>query len=174
MRKKHDYKALLKYMRMLEGGYSFNYICKRFGINEGRLKYLWNLYRTQGTSALHRKQSIKANGELKCQIITDIEKNHLTLVQASLKYGVSAARLYIWHKTAKEQGIDALTGKKRSLPPIMSRPRKKKIEEMTELEHLREEVEYLRMENALLKKVKALVEEREARWREIGQKPSKN
>ena len=105
MRKKHDYKALLKYMRMLEGGYSFNYICKRFGINEGRLKYLWNLYRTQGTSALHRKQSIKANGELKCQIITDIEKNHLTLVQASLKYGVSAARLYIWHKRPKSKAL---------------------------------------------------------------------
>ena len=45
---------------------------------------------------------------------------------------------------------------------------------MTELERLREEVEDLRTENALLKKVKALVEEREARWREIGQKPSKN
>ena len=56
----------------------------------------------------------------------------------------------------------------------MGRPRKKKPEEMTELELLQLRVKELEAENALLKKVKALVEEREARLREIGQKPSKN
>ncbi len=56
----------------------------------------------------------------------------------------------------------------------MGRPKKKKPEEMTELERLRYENECLRTENALLKKVRALVEEREARLREIGRKPSKN
>ena len=56
----------------------------------------------------------------------------------------------------------------------MGRPKKKKTEEMTELERLRYENECLRTENALLKKVRALVEERNARLREIGQKPSKN
>ena len=56
----------------------------------------------------------------------------------------------------------------------MGRPRKKKPEEMTELELLRYENECLKAENALLKKVKALVEEREARLRGIGRKPSKN
>jgi hypothetical protein len=56
----------------------------------------------------------------------------------------------------------------------MGRPRKKKPEEMTELERLRYENECLRAENALLKKVRALVEEREARLRATGQKPSKN
>ena len=126
MRKKHDYEALLKYMRMLEDGFPIDYIHNKFGIGAERLKCLWLQYQKQGISALHRKSYTQPGGELKQQIVSDIEKNHLTLVQASLKYGVSAARLYIWHKTAKEQGIDALTGKKRSLPPIMSRPRKKK------------------------------------------------
>ena len=56
----------------------------------------------------------------------------------------------------------------------MGRPRKKKPEEMTELERLRYENERLRAENALLKKVRALVEERESRLRQIGRKPSKN
>ena len=45
---------------------------------------------------------------------------------------------------------------------------------MDELEKLRKRNEYLEAENALLKKVKALVEEREARLRAIGQKPSKD
>ena len=175
MRKKHDYEALLKYMRMLEGGFSIDYIHNKFGISAERLKCLWLQYQKQGTSALHRKKNIRADGVLKQQIVLDIEKNHLTLVQASLKYGVSATRLSVWLRIAKGQGFDALLiTKKRGRPPGMGRPRKKKPEEMTELERLREENEYLRTENALLKKVKALVEEREARLREIGQKPSKN
>ena len=175
MRKKHEHEALLKYMRMLEEGCSVRSISKKFGINEQRLKYLWTLYQEQGESVLHRKQNIKASGKLKQQIVSDVEKKHLTLLQASLKYNVSAKRLSVWLKIAREKGLDALLiTKKRGRPAVMGRPRKKKIEEMTELERLREEVENLRMENALLKKVKALVEEREARWREIGQKPSRN
>ena len=175
MRKKHDYGALLKYMRMLEDGFSINYIHNKFGIGESRLKCLWLLYQEQGLSVLRRKHYTQTSGELKQQIVSDIEKNHLTLVQASLKYDVSVGRLGIWLKIAREQGLDALLiTKKRGRPPIMGRPKKKMPAEMTELERLREEVEYLRTENALLKKVKALVEEREARLREIGQKPSKN
>ena len=175
MRKKHEHEALLKYMRMLEEGYSVKSISKKFGINEQRLKYLWTLYQEQGESVLHRKQNIKASGKLKQQIVSDVEKKHLTLVQASLKYNVSAKRLSVWLKIVRDQGLDALLiTRKRGRKSNMGRPRKKKTEEMTELERLREENEYLRTENALLKKVKALVEEREARWREIGQKPSKN
>ena len=175
MRKKHDYAALLKYMKMLEDGYSIDHIHKKFGIGNGRLQSLWLLYQQYGTSVLHRKHYAQPSGELKQQIVLDIEKNHLTLVQASLKYGVSTGRLEVWNKIYREQGVDALLlTKKRGRPPGMGRPRKKKPEEMTELERLREENEYLRTENALLKKVKALVEEREARLREIGQKPSKN
>ena len=174
MRKKHDYEALLKYMRMLKDGYSIGSIANKFGINEKQLKYLWLLYQKQGTSVLHRKKNIRADGVLKQQIVSDIEKNHLTLVQASLKYGVSAARLSVWLKIFREQGIDALLiTKKRGRPPGMGRPKKVQQPE-TELERLRREVQELKTENALLKKVKALVEEREARLREIGQKPSKN
>jgi transposase-like protein len=175
MRKKHEREALLKYMVMLKEGRSFRSISDEFGINAERLKCLWILYQTEGESVLRRKRPIKVSEKLKLQIVSDVNKNNLTLVSASLKYGVSARRLSFWLKVAREQGLDvSSTTKERSMKSIMGRPRKKKPEEMTELERLREENEYLRMENALLKKVKALVEEREARWREIGQKPSKN
>ena len=56
----------------------------------------------------------------------------------------------------------------------MGRPKQKTVEQMTELERLQKEVQELRTENALLKKVRALVEERNARLYEIGHKPSKN
>ena len=175
MRKTHDYEALLKYMRMLEDGFPIDYIHNKFGIGAERLKCLWLQYQKQGISALHRKSYTQPGGELKQQIVSDIEKNHLTLVQASLKYGVSATRLSVWLKIARGQGLDALLiTKKRGRPPGMGRPRKKKPEEMTELELLRVRVRQLEIENALLKKVKALVEERKARLRAIGQGQSKN
>ena len=175
MRKKHDYGALIKYMRMLEDGYSIDHIHRKFGIGKGRLQSLWLLYQEHGTSVLRRKPYTKPSGELKQQVVLDIEKNHLTLVQASLKYGVSATRLSVWLKMFREQGIDALLiTKKRGRPPCMGRPRKKKPEEMTELERLRRENHLLKLELEIRKKAQALVEERKARLRAIGRGQSEN
>ena len=56
----------------------------------------------------------------------------------------------------------------------MGRPKKKTVEQMTELEKLQKENQELKTEIALLKKVRALVEERNARLREIGRGSSKN
>ena len=176
-RKKHGYAERLKYMHMLEKGYSIEYIHRKYGINDLLLGSLWARYQSEGPSGLLKKYNVKADYAYKLRVIRDIEENHLTLVQASLKYNVSASQIYVWQKIARTQGYDALAIiRPRGRPPKndMGRPRKKKPEEMTELERLRYENECLKAENALLKKVKALVEAREARLREIGQKPSKN
>ena len=175
--KKHGYAERLKYMHMLENGYSREHIHRHYGISSELLGYLWSRYKSEGANGLLKKQNVRADYKFKLQVIRDIEENHLPLVDASLKYNVSNTQLYQWRKIAKTQGYDALAiTRPRGRPPKndMGRPRKKKLEEMTELERLRYENECLRAENALLKKVKALVEEREARLREIGRKPSKN
>ena len=162
---------------MLDNGCSKNYIHTHYGIDDALLGHLWTRYQSEGPSGLLKKRNVKADYAFKLQVVRDIEENHLTLVEASLKYNVSSSQIRVWQKIARTQGYDALaiTGP-RGRPPKndMGRPRKKKLEEMTELERLRYENECLRAENALLKKVKALVEEREARLREIGRKPSKN
>ena len=175
--KKHGYAERLKYMHMLENGYSREHIHRHYGISSELLGYLWSRYKSEGANGLLKKQNVRADYKFKLQVIRDIEENHLPLVDASLKYNVSNTQLYQWRKIAKTQGYDALAiTRPKGRPPKndMGRPRKKKPEEMTELERLRYENECLRAENALLKKVKALVEEREARLREIGRKPSKN
>ena len=162
---------------MLEDGYSTNYIHIHFGIRKDLLEYLWIRYQAEGSSALLKKKNVKADYTFKLQVLRDIEENHLTLVEASLKYNVSHDRIRVWRNIAQTQGYDTLAiTRPRGRPPKndMGRPRKKKPEEMTELERLRYENECLRAENALLKKVKALVEAREARLKEIGRKPSKN
>jgi len=176
MRKKHTCEDRLKYMKMLEAGYSINYITTHYGISHHLLDVLWGKYQKDGPLALVKKKNIRADGALKERIVRDVQENFLTLYEASVKYDVSVSRLSIWLQTVREKGYTALYEYKRPGRPSkdMGRPKKKKPEEMTELERLRYENECLRTENALLKKVRALVEERNARLREIGQKPSKN
>ena len=162
---------------MLENGFSRNYIERRFGISGELLGYLWTRYRSEGPTGLLKKQNVRADYAFKLEVVRDVEENNVTLVDASLKYNVSASQIKVWLKVARTQGYDALAiTRPRGRPPknAMGRSRKKKPEEMTELERLKYENECLRAENALLKKVKALVEARDARLKEIGRKPSKN
>ena len=171
---KHDYAARLKYMRLLSEGRSFKSIHDEYGINSSLLKVLWEKYQKYGIDGLKKSRNIRADFALKKKIVFDIEKNHLTLHAASLKYGASTQTISVWLKMYRESGLVALEKvKKRGRPPGMGRP-KKNSKPLTEIERLRKEVQELKTENALLKKVRALVEERNARLRAIGQEPSKN
>ena len=82
--KKHGYAERLKYMHMLENGFSRTYIEKHFGIGKKLLGYLWARYRSEGPSGLLKKQNVRADYAYKLQVVRDIEENHLTLVDASL------------------------------------------------------------------------------------------
>ena len=125
---------------------------------------------------MKNKKGVEIDGPLRAQAVREVEGKRLSLQEASEKYGVSSSAIRAWIRIAGEEGYAELYFHQRrtGLLRDMGRPRKKKPEEMTELEQLRYENERLRAENALLKKVRALVEEREARLREIGRKPSKN
>ena len=57
--KKHGYAERLKYMHMLEDGYSTNYIHIHLGIRKDLLEYLWIRYQAEGSSALLKKKNVK-------------------------------------------------------------------------------------------------------------------
>ena len=172
--KKHGYAERLKYVRLIEDGMSFDAIHRKYGINFTLLRVLWAKYQEYGVSGLQKSKNVKADYALKKEIVLDIENNHLTLHAASLKYGASSQRISVWLQQYRKGGLAALYSmKKRGRPPGMDRL-KNNSKPLTEFERLRKEVQELKTENALLKKVRALVEERNARLREIGHGPSKN
>ena len=172
--KKHDYADLLKYMHLLEDGRSIISIHKEYGIDHNQLWVLWQKYQELGPSSLKKTGHIKTDFALRRKIVLDIEEKRLSLRAVSLKYGASPRRICTWLKLYRQHGWAALESiKKRGRPPGMGRPRKKS-KPLTEFERLRKENQELKTENALLKKVRALVEERNARLRAIGQEPSKN
>ena len=109
MLKKHDHSALLKYMHMLEDGYSINYIRTNYGISAELLSKLWILYQKEGAKVLHRQAYTHSDAAFRHKVVLDIENNGISLVQASIKYGVSASRLSIWLRTYRTGGIKALS-----------------------------------------------------------------
>ena len=172
--KKHSLSDYLRYMHMIEDGYSVRYICRHYGSDGKILKVLWHKYQELGIEGLKKRNNFRSTPKIKMQIVLDIEKNHLTLHAASIKYGPSPDTIKKWLRIYRTEGLSGLERiKKQGKPPGMGRPRKNS-KPQTELERLRKEVQELRTENALLKKVRALVEERNARLRAIGQGPSKN
>ena len=174
--KKHSIEDRIKYIKMLKEGYSIDYICNHFGFDHHLLSVLWIKYQEEGPAGLMKKRLIRADGAYREKVIRDIEENCLPLFEAAVKYDVSVSQLKSWRKTVQERGYMALYEKKpRGRPPKdMGRPKKKTVEQMSDLERLQKENQELKTELALLKKVKALVEERKAHLRETGQKPSKN
>ena len=96
--------------------------------------------------------------------------------EISSKHGISSSTLVSWLSKFNKGGKDALASKQPSpreqSKSIMKRLPKEECEK--EIERLRKENERLRAENLLLKKVKALVEERESRNRRIGRGPLTN
>ena len=137
-------------MKLLDEGYPLRQLSRETKIVRSRL-YIWRKrYIYYGEEGLRRKVSIKA----------DLMGKVLPLKDICIKHDVSEAAIYSWCNTEGKQ--------KR---PMAKRNNKAAL---TELEELRARNEYLEAENALLKKVKALVEARDARRKGTGQKPSSN
>ena len=119
------------------------------------LLYEWlDAYRSKGIPGLKPKKKgrSKLPYEERCKIVREYHERELTLHQLSVKYNISESAICTWAKLVERNGFEALASHK----------------------SIRKENERLRLENLLLKKVRALVEEREARNRAIGRKPSKN
>ena len=173
---KNTYEDYLRYIKMIEQGYSIDYICKHNAISHKDLEVLWHKYQKDGPSGLVKKARRLKDGKTREMILREIDAKCLTLPKAAAMYDVSVNTIIRWRRIVEKGGYEALyvgLSETYSARP-MGRPKKKKLEEMTELEHALYENERLRAENALLKKVKALIEEREAQLRNIGRKPSKN
>ena len=94
------------------------------------------------------------------KLFARLKKKHVPLHVASAKYRVARSTLRCWRHIVRREGYEALRevkyGRKYA---SMGRPKKK--EPITELEKLQRENELLRAENAYLKKLRALMTEKE-------------
>lgn len=97
-------------------------------------------------------------GEFKQKVVEDMRENNLGYNETSKKYQLPRNRVQRWERIYLEEGPEGLYLKRRGRASGTGRPIKmdKKVEE-----DLIAEVQRLRMENAYLKKLNALVQQRE-------------
>ena len=174
MYKKHSIEERLLAVQKCLEGYAPRGVGRMLGIKEHYVSEWLERYRQNGIAGLQKRPNKHANFEEKCKIICEYAEKHVPLHRVCAKYHVSLSSVSRWAAAYRKGGYDALRDIKPQGKGRKGMGRPKKQEPQTELERLRYENEYLRAEVALLKKVRALVEEREKRLHEIGRKPSKH
>jgi transposase-like protein len=97
--------------------------------------------------------------EFKMNVLKFMNETGSSLLETAAKYNISAPSTILkWKNVLEEQGVVALYSKKRGRPSMKKETKKKQPVEGSQ-EALLAEIERLRMENAYLKKLNALVQE---------------
>ena len=117
-------------------------------------------YKEHGVEGLIKQQKSSYSGEFRQNVVEYMHSNHLSATETAVHFRVQTPIVLKWERIYYEEGPQGLYEEKRGRKKNMSsKPRKKKLSKENE-EDLIEEVQRLRMENAYLKKLQALVQER--------------
>ena len=133
---------------------------KKYNINEAVIRIWLRRYELYGIDGLVYKNT-KYDGNFKISVVEYMHKNHLSLNETCIKFRInSVSNLSKWERIYYEEGPQALfrdlRGKRRKMSSKVNKQNLSKNQD----EKLIEELEYLRAENAYLKKLDALVQER--------------
>ena len=163
-RTKYDYKFRLQCVEaIVKNNRPARVVASEKGIVFSNLRLWLGFYRQYGKDGLKGRKYQYYDVSFKLKVIQTIEKELLSLREACIRFNVpSESTIVSWKRVFEAEGILGFNNKPKGRPPTMKPPIKRKARKsskpLTREQELLEELEYLRAENALLKKLQALVQ----------------
>lgn len=164
---KYNYAFKLECMELvLKKHHSILYVSKLKGLNESNIRKWVGFYNQYGKTGLLPRKNQNYSTDFKLKVLKSINDDYLSLSEACLKFNITSESVIIkWQKDFTTFGVDGLHPKPKGRPKSMSdykRKKRKTDKPLTREEELLLENERLRCENALLKKLQALIQAEEA------------
>ena len=158
--------------RYQKGDIGSDALGKELGIRGSLLRNWVGDYDANGALGLERVRNSIYTKTFKLKVIQSVERENLSFGEAARKFKIGAkSSILVWRKQYEKSGILGLENQPRGRPKTMSnykRKKRKTNKPLTREEELLQQIEYLKAENAILKKLDALIQERK------NPKPSKS
>jgi transposase len=151
----------------LDGVDGFRALSQRHGMTSRSLIERWVAsYQHHGVAGLSKKRSWYS-AEFKLSVLQHMWENQLSITQTATKFDIRRhATVGVWERAYRDGGFDALVPRPTVKPKKMTTPTTKPEslpgEDKRSREDLLAELDYLRMENAYLKKLRALVQAKQS------------
>ncbi|AHG19128.1 hypothetical protein Z042_23305 [Chania multitudinisentens RB-25] len=162
MRRKYSVKFKVQvakhYLSRIEGA---DLTAKRFKIDHGTVRKWAEVYKAHGHDGFETSYH-RFSAASKEAIVLDMWENHLSSRQVAAKYKIAPPTASKWEKLYNSGGIDALQGNRKERPPMIKTIKitpKLPSTQSSSFSSEQEELEYLRAENAYLKKLQALIQQ---------------
>ena len=154
----------------LNGPMGYVALGKKYGLQYSTVRRWVGWYQAHGMEGLTKKCT-HYSAEFKLSVLRHVWDNSLSYSQAATHFNIrNPGILAQWVRLYRHGGLGALEPRRKGRPPTMSAPSKKPSpsQEPAEGSHeaLLKELNYLRLENAYLKKLHALVQAKEKLARE--------
>jgi transposase-like protein len=158
---KYSEEEKLSAVREVEAGESIAEVARRSGISNTVLKWIVRNFREHGEKGLS-SHTYGWSAKQKHEVLKYMHEKQLSITETGVLFGIANRTIWEWEQRYLENGIDGLESKKKGRKPRVIKPKPPKTRE----EELLERIEDLEIENEYLKKLNALVAEREKRERE--------
>lgn len=163
--------------RYLEGNEGCRTIAKEIGVHFSKLQFWARKYEYHGEKAFSKSYA-NYSLQYKLDVLHYMNENGTSIFETAVIFNMpSDSTLWTWQHLLETQGLDALKSKKKGRPSMKHKDKKKMGKQVPvegSIEALQAENERLRMENEYLKKLNALVQNKEKSPNKTKRKQSMN